>query len=381
MKYWRGFLVGGIVCLFSWLVMEFAATHRVLMDMFDPYVSRMMQTYLASWSGAVNFSLWQALVTLCVVAVVATGALMIVLRWNPIQWVGWVFAGCSIIFFLYTGIYGLNFYAGPLSEDVRLEVTDYTLQELESATLYFRDEANRLAPNADRDTRDLEALVAKAVDGYDYLVKVESDSIFAGSTVSVKLSKKLKDGVAGTTNALTGESVVNMQAPTILIPYAACHEMAHRMCIANDRDAHYAAYLACRANQDPTYQYIAYLMAYRTCYNALCSMASEDGRAVANTIHNGADPLVRSDVELLNDFYQNTEPDTMNRLHDLYNKAITDKQPLTREESAQLCDLLVSWHIQEVASLLDVDDDDTFDPFDETQVDISGIVNAPATGG
>ena len=276
----------------------------------------MMQTYLASWSGAVSFSRWQVLITLAVVAVIATGVLMIVLKWNPIQWAGWVLAGACIIFFFYTGIYGLNFYAGPLSEDVRLEVTDYTLQELESATLYFRDEAERLAPDARRDTQDAEALVAKAVDGYDHLVRKESDSIFAGSTQQVKLSKKLKDGVAGTTNALTGESVVNLDAPTILLPYAACHEMAHRMCITHDRDADYAAYLACRANPDPTYQYIGYLMAYRSCYNALRSMASEDARKVAQTIHSGAGDLVRSDLELLEAFYADAGRDTLARLYD-----------------------------------------------------------------
>lgn len=376
MKYWRGFLVAAIVCLFSWLLMEFAATHRVLMDMFYPYVSRMMQTYLASWSGGVTFSLWQVLVTLGVVAVVATAVLMIVLRWNPIQWAGWVLAGCSIVFFVYTAIFGLNFYAGPLSEDVRLEVTDYTLRELESAALYFRDEANRLAQDAVRQTDDPQALVDKAADGYDHLVHKESDSIFAGSMEPVKLSEKLKSGVAGTTNALTGESVVNLEAPTILLPYAACHEMAHRMCIAHNRDADYAAYLACRANPDPTYQYIGYLMAYRTCYNTLCTMASADARQVAQIIHDGADALVRSDLEALEAFYGETGTDTMTRLSDLYLGVISDEQPLTREESATYCDLLVSWHVQEVASLLENDDDDKFDPFDETQVDISGIVNA-----
>jgi len=376
LKYWRGFLVAAIVCLFSWLLMEFAATHRVLMDMFYPYVSRMIQTYLASWSSGVSFSLWQVIVTLIVVAVVATGVLMIVLRWNPVQWAGWVLAGCSIIFFVYTAVFGLNFYAGPLSEDVRLEVTDYTLQELESATLYFRDEAGRLAKDAQRDTEDAHALVAKAADGYYYLVHKESDSIFAGSMEPVKLSTKLKQGVAGTTNALTGESVVNLEAPTILLPYAACHEMAHRMCIAHDRDADYAAYLACRANPDPTYQYIGYLMAYRTCYNTLCNMASEDARNVAKTIHSGADALLRSDLEALEAFYAATGTDTMTRLSELYMGMISDEQPLTREESAGYCDLLVSWHIQEVVSLLNNDDDDKFDPLDETQVDISGIVNA-----
>ena len=42
-----------------------------------------------------------------------------------------------------------------------------------------------------------------------------------------------------------------------------------------------------------------------------------------------------------------------------------------------LCDLLVSWHIQTIVLPTKVVEDTKFDPFDESQVDLSGIVNAP----
>ena len=42
----------------------------------------------------------------------------------------------------------------------------------------------------------------------------------------------------------------------------------------------------------------------------------------------------------------------------------------------QVCDLLVNWHIQEVVLPAIAVEESRFDPYDETQVDLSGIVNA-----
>ena len=41
-----------------------------------------------------------------------------------------------------------------------------------------------------------------------------------------------------------------------------------------------------------------------------------------------------------------------------------------------VCYLLVGWHIQEYVLPLHIEEVEPFDPYDETQVDLSGIVNA-----
>ena len=45
----------------------------------------------------------------------------------------------------------------------------------------------------------------------------------------------------------------------------------------------------------------------------------------------------------------------------------------------EVCDLLVSWHIQEVLLPSLAVEEDPFDPLDKTQVDLTGIVNAQWT--
>ena len=98
MKYWRGFLVAGIISACTWALTTFAQTHTTLIDMIFPYVSRMITDAMAQWSAAVPFCLWQALLIFGVLAACALLALGIVMRWNIVQLSGWIFGlRCVII--------------------------------------------------------------------------------------------------------------------------------------------------------------------------------------------------------------------------------------------------------------------------------------------
>ena len=130
---------------------------------------------LAQWSSQVDFCLWQLLAVVLGVLVLASIVLMIVLKWNPIQWLGWVLAVGCCVYCLHTGVYGLNYYAGPIAEDMRLDTSPYTLEELTEATEYYRNQANALATQVPRDStgavsfRTFEELSKMAGDGFHTL--------------------------------------------------------------------------------------------------------------------------------------------------------------------------------------------------------------------
>ena len=145
MKYYRGYLVAGIFAVLSWLLMQLGQRLSTLIDMVYPYVTRTLQTFLAEWSSSVDFLVWQVLAVVLIVVALATVVLMVLLKWNLFQWLGWVLAVASIIFCLHTGIYGLNQYAGSIADDIRLEMSEYTVTELAEATEYYRDKAADLA--------------------------------------------------------------------------------------------------------------------------------------------------------------------------------------------------------------------------------------------
>ena len=379
MKYWRGYLVAAIIAACSWGLIEFAQSHWVLVDMIYPYVTRMVQAFLTDWSNVLPFCLWQLIILVLGACVFASIVMMIIWKWNPIQWFGWVLAVVSLIFFANTVIYGLNDYSGPINEDIRLEVTDYSINELEAAGEFYLAEANRLAQEISRDGSGnpkyptFQEMTIRAGEGFQTQTYTHYNAIFAGTTVPVKelgWSEFFSNyGITGVTVGITGEAAVNPQTPALGLPFTICRHMAERMCIANDQDAAFAAFLACSVNSSVEFQYSAYFMAYRYCYDALASMPTTAAQSAAATLQQGENKLLKQDLESYNGSFA----------------VKSDKgYAPAREEGEEgpprynVADLLTAWHIQEYVLPSMMDEVILFDPTDESQVDLSGIVNAQA---
>ena len=393
MKYLWGYITAAILGAISWVLLQFGERFSTLVDMVYPYVIRTVQGFLAEWSGAVDFLLWQVLAVFLVVVLLAALVICIALKKNPVTWAGWVLAVVSFVYLLHTLLFGLSYHAGNLSDDIRLEVAQYTLEELAEATEYYRDQANILAKWVPRDDQgnvdfsDFDALAEAAGEGFETLTYNYSYPIFAGSTLPVKklgwADMYTSMGITGVTMGITGEAAVNPQIPDVALPFTMCHEMSHRMCIATERDANFAGFLAAMANDSVEFQYSAYFMAYRYCYSALNSVGSTDASAAAARVKNGVGDLLYRDMNHYNDFFNDHRSDTATKVanvaNDAYLKTSGDEAGVA--SYGEVCDLLVAWHIQQVVLPGITETEQTFDPYDESQVDLTGIVNAKTEDG
>jgi len=362
LKYWKGYLTAAIFLACGWALTAFAKGHTVLMDMIYPYVTRMAQGFLASWSGGVEFCLWQALIYAAIALVLVSAVFMLLFKWNPIRWAGWVCAAVAIVMFLNTCLFGLNKYSGSIAEDIRLSEIPYDISELEAAALYYRDSANTLSEKVDRNGDDVafggfEELADQASAGFDALVYEDSLAVFAGPMNPVKelgwAKRYAKRGVTGVTVGLTGEAAVNPQAPAVMLPFAMCREMAHRGSIGVERDAAFAAYLACVKNPDIRFQYSGALMGYRYCLKALEALAEVSDTGTLEDLRAGETAYLTGDLQRCDEF-------------------LGDKE----REDATAYDLLTCWHIQEVVLPGLVEEESNFNPMDKSQVDLSGHPNA-----
>lgn len=388
MKYWTGYLTAAIIGAISWVLLQFGEKFTTLVDMVYPYVTRTAMDFLAVWTGPLEFCLWQVIVVAAVVLVIALVVLILVLRLNPVRWAGWVLAVCSLVYLLHTLVFGLNYYAGDLADDIRLEKRSYTVEELASAATYYRDMANLLAVQVPRDASgnvnfvDFEVLANRAEDGFDTLVHDYSYPIFAGNTQPVKklgwADMYTSMGITGVTMGLTGEAAVNPQIPEVTLPFTMCHEMAHRMSIAKERDANFGAFLACLANEDIQYRYSGYFMAYRYCYNALVNANTMASSAAAARIAGEASRELQQDMMYYSQFFSSKQDkkatEFANTVNDTYLKTSGDGAGVA--SYGDVCDLLVNWHYQTVVLPGLTVEEKLFDPYDEKQVDLSGIVNA-----
>ena len=360
MKYWRGYLVAAILAACTWGFREFAQSHSKLVDMIYPYVTRMVQNFMANWSMGVEFCLWQAILLALVAVAVASIVLMIIFKWNPIQWFGWIVALASLILLLHTGIFGMNEFAGPIAEDIRLTQQECSEQMLQDAAVYYRDKANELSGKVSG-SADLDTLNQQAVNGFETLVYEEYYSVFAGPTVPIKeLSMAqwfTQRGEMGYTVPITGEAALNPETPGFMQPFAVSREMCYRMCIASQRDKHFGAFLACQANENAAFQYAGFLMAYRYCLNALPD-------AAASTVHAQANTKVRDDVATWDEFVAPAEALAAEK---------AEKEGLKDTVDAEIADLLTKWHYQEVTLPSITEPEKEFEPMDESQVDLTGL--------
>jgi hypothetical protein len=304
-----------------------------------------------------------------VIGVVVYLIICIPRRRNPIPFIGWVMAVVSVFFLLHTGIYGLNQYAGTISDDIRLEEADYSVPDLQNALVYFQNQANDLAVKVPRDANgdpiaDFDTLASNVAQGYHRLSDQEYYSVFACSDAPVKkLSWGFVYALLGKTGQLfplTGEAAVNASTPTAGLPFAMCRVLANRVCIASSADSAFAAYLACIASNDPLTQYSGYFMAYRYCYEAL-----KEAPGGANAFRD------RENSQLKHDFNTYSKSFAA-RGDDPTNVVKTDVGTVTTNAA----DILVSWHLQVIVKPLNIKEDAAFDPMDESQVDLTGLPNA-----
>ena len=384
MKYWRGYLTAAILGAFTWVLIQMGQKFTTLVDMVYPYVTRSVQSFLTAWTGGFDFLVWQTAILFLIIVLVATLVLVFIFRTKIIRWLGWAVAAIAAVVLLHTGIYGLNQYAGPIEDDLRLGMKDYTQTELENATVFYRDKAMELADKVARDENgapvlgEFEELAAITGDGYRRLARERSYSIFGGDYTPVKklgwapIYSAL--GKTGVTVALTGEAAVNPNIPDQGLPFAMAHEMAHRLCLAREDDANFSAFLACAENESIAYQYSGYFMAYRFCIEALTSV----DEAAAEELSSAVTGNLAADIDEYGKYFTENRDEKMTMLvssvTDTYEEATTDENV----RYSSVCDYLVNWHIDQYVEEDVVEQ--KFDPFDESQVDLSGLVNAkPAT--
>lgn len=369
--------MAAIFACLSWGLIQFAQAHWVLVDMVYPYVTRMIQDFLAQWSTGVDFCLWQLILMIMGVVGLASIVMMVIWKWNPIQWLGWVAAAISVVVFLNTAIYGLNDYAGPIARDLRLEVTDYTVNELERAGEFYLEQANELSGQVGRnsdgtvDYPALEDLAVLAAQGFENQTYERFNPVFAGTTIPVKelgwSGPMSRRGITGITVGLTGEATVNPRTPAVAMPFVICRQMAQRMCIVNEQDASFAAFLACDANPLPEFRYSGYLMAYNYCRQMLEMMDTGSAQASATKLEGKENARVQQDLEDYNSSFAGKKDKLLE---------VETSQDEDTQERNSMVDLLVSWHIQVYILPTQVEEKVVFDPKDETQEVLADIVNA-----
>ena len=263
---------------------------------------------LASVAGIVPFALWDTGALAFIAAAFAVLVRCIRRRRGFALWLSVVALVLSATLFSFVGGWALNHYAPPLAEEMGLGTRESSVDELADATRYYLEQAARSAPLVPRDAdgrlvgQDFFELASIA--GSSYAALGERYEIFCGPRMPVKAllvwgEPLLYSGHIGIFWAPTGESAVPLNCTDADRPFTMCHEAAHRLAIAREDEANFAAFLACAASDDIRFSYSGYYRAFGYCFDALYAACPERaqellGEIAASDLYGGA-VLVFSD--------------------------------------------------------------------------------------
>jgi hypothetical protein len=118
-------------------------------------------------------------------------------------------------------------------------------------------------------------------------------------------------------------------------------------------------------------------MAFQYCYIALSNVGTSTANAAVAQIRNNISDLFRHDYnsyfETLAESQNEAASNLANTVNDAYIKGSGDDRGV--ESYGDVCDLLVSWYIQEIYLPTHQEEIPQFDPLDKDQVDLSGLPN------
>ncbi|MGM9641230.1 MAG: DUF3810 domain-containing protein [Faecousia sp.] len=381
MRNLRGIIVAAVFAGLTILVKLLGERFNVLLGMAYPFASKTYMELVGSWTGKFDVCVWQVILVVFCVAVIASIGLMILNRWNFLRWLGWVLAPMSVAYFLLTLVWGLNYSNKPIHESMKLEVSDWSVSDLREATDYYLDLANQYAKKVDRDgngdlrLQDMDSLNETLAQSYDNLVW--KYSVFAGSRGPVK-ALSWSDvcssmGCDGVTVGLTGEAAVNTNQYSAVLPFTMCHEVAHLLAFAREDEANFAGYLACEFSADDTFRYSGYLKAFLYCADTLYEVDAGQWKEVWQE----AGPELRHDVEAMNEEYARWKGKIQEHSSQLYNAYLTSNGQENGVESySDVTGLLVAWYVDQYRPDTEPEEP-PFNPLDYNEVFPTEETTAP----
>ncbi len=93
-------------------------------------------------------------------------------------------------------------------------------------------------------------------------------------------------GFTGYYNPFTAEAQVNTNVPVFMIPYIACHEVAHQLGYAKENEANFVGYLAATSTVDPFFKYSAYLDLFQYANRKMYFIDSSAARLYKKELNN-----------------------------------------------------------------------------------------------
>ncbi|MES2004082.1 MAG: DUF3810 domain-containing protein [Bacteroidota bacterium] len=168
------------------------------------------------------------------------------------------------VYIIFKLMWGLNYNRLGIAYQLKIDKKEYSKEEVTQLTdqlIGKLNECRRQIKDSVLPEPPLDTLYREAFRSYQSISLEYEFLNYRNRSVKPSLFTCIGDymGFTGYYNPFTGEAQLRTDVPRILIPYIACHEMAHQLGYASESEANFVGYLAAAASKDVYFRYSVYL--------------------------------------------------------------------------------------------------------------------------
>lgn len=300
----------------AWLAAYFLLReNRAVMNFLCKALVRPWHAFAGRLFSAVPFSVTEwvilFLTALGVVLLVLLIVRLIRRRWVKAYRTGMTILSVSAVMFaLFCLWWGVLYYSDSFIEQAGLERRNISVQELETVTRYFAEQASSAGEHVERgedgvfraDKSDIFRRSADIYGGAEQIFPcLAAPAVRAKPVLLSRLLSYIR--YTGFFFPYTAEANLNADSPACLLPSTIAHELAHLRGVAREDEANFCAVVACMESGDEDYRYSGALLAYIYLGNALYSADYDAWREVYSTLSEN----VRADLRANNNYWAQFE--------------------------------------------------------------------------
>ncbi|NOT50539.1 MAG: DUF3810 domain-containing protein [Chitinophagaceae bacterium] len=236
-----------------------------------PLISK-IQRFLFGWIPfSVGDLFYAFLILLIIYKTISFVKAIIKRRFTRKYFVGGLQQVIFILLFMYVFfnlLWGLNYNRRGIAHQLKLDVKQYTLADLDTLTTVIQQRVNYYAQfvtEAQRDSFNKKRILFRSAnEAYKELGKKYSFLKYKVRSVKPSIYSYLGNylGFQGYYNPFSGEGQVNTTIPHVLEPFVTTHEIAHQLGYAKENEANFVGFLACRSYESNAFRYSVYFDMY-----------------------------------------------------------------------------------------------------------------------
>ena len=169
-----------------------------------------------------------------------------------------------VVYILFNALWGINYNRRGIAYQLNLKLEKYShdeLKKLDSVLVERVNAAKQYLLLRKKDYPSNGQLFKEVQESYHSVALAYPFLQYPAASIKPSLWGWLGNylGFTGYYDPFTGEAQLNTTMPKFLLPYTACHEVAHQLGYAKEMEANFVGYLSAVASPDTLFHYSAYL--------------------------------------------------------------------------------------------------------------------------